>query len=86
MQSLILLSWLGTTVAATAPVVIEVPSHTLATVQNAKPQRPPTDLQERAAHAMTATVGADGRVYYECRSAAHTHDLRVDTRAARQEK
>ena len=85
MQSLILLSWLGATVAATDPAVIDVPTHTLA-ASKAKVQRPPTDLHERAAHAMTAHVGADGRIYYDCLSAADTQDLRVDTRAARQEK
>lgn len=86
MQSLILLSWLGATVAATDPILIEVPTHALATSHSAKAQLAATDAHERAAHAMTATVGSDGRVHYDCRSAADTGDLRSDTRAAREEK
>lgn len=86
MQSLILLSWLGATVAAADPVLIEVPTHTLANTHSAKAQLASTDAHERAAHAMTASVGRDGRVHYDCQSAAETGDLRIDTRAAREEK
>lgn len=86
MQSLILLSWLGATVAAADPILIEVPTHTLANTHSAKAQLTATDAHERAGHAMTATVGRDGRVHYDCQSAADTGDLRVDARAAREEK
>lgn len=86
MQSLILLGWLGASVAATEPVLIEVPTHTLAPTATAKARLVNTDAHERATHAMTASVGRDGRVHYDCQSAADTGDLRVDARATREEK
>ena len=63
MQSLILLSWLGATAAATEPVLIEVPTHTLATHRSAKAQLASTDAHERAAQAITSTVGRDCHVH-----------------------
>lgn len=86
MQSLILAGWLGAAAAATEPVVVEVPTHALATRPVAKASRPATDLVERAAHAMSARVDADGRIHYHCADAAGTRDFRFESNAARREK
>lgn len=84
MQSLMLLGWLAA--AAAEPVLIEVPTQALATVATPKPQQPATALGAQAAHAMSARMGADGRIHYHCADAAATHDFRVDVRAPREEK
>jgi hypothetical protein len=84
MQSLMLLGWLAA--AAAEPVVIEVPTQALATVDAPKRHRSATDLVAQAAHAMSARMGADGRIHYHCADATATHDFRVDARAPRKEK
>jgi hypothetical protein len=86
MHSLMLLTWLGAAAVAAEPVVIEVPSHALANPRAAKAGIPPTDLTDRAAHALRARIDADGRVHYDCADAAATQDFRFAARAARQEK
>ena len=84
MHSLMLLGWLAA--AAAEPVVIEVPTHAMASTVAPKRQAPATDLAAHAAHAMSARVDADGRIHYHCADAAATHDFRVGVRAAREEK
>jgi hypothetical protein len=84
MHSLMLVGWLAAAVAE--PVVIEVPTHALASTAASKRQAPATDLVAHAAHAMSARVDADGRIHYHCADAATTHDFRVDVRAPRKEK
>jgi hypothetical protein len=85
MHSLMLLGWLAA--AAAEPVVIEVPTHALASATAPKRQAAPaTDLVAQAAHAMSARVDADGRIHYHCADAAATHDFRVGVRAPRKEQ
>jgi len=86
MQSLMVLGLLGAAVASPEPVVVVVPSQALAVSAAPKAQRPATDLLERAAHAMSARVDADGRVRYQCGDAVATHDFRFDAHAVRREK
>ncbi len=81
-----MLTWLGAAAVPSEPVVIEVPTHTLATTTMAKAQRPATDLTERAAHALSARIDADSRVHYDCANAADTRDFRFVVRPARAEK
>lgn len=86
MHKLILLTWLGAAAVAAEPVQIQVPAHALATRSTAKAPRPATDLVERAAHAMSARIDADGRIHYQCADAAATRDFRFESNAARKEK
>ncbi len=86
MHSLLLLTWLGAAAAAPEPVMIEIPAHALASNVAAKAPRATPDLTQRAAHALSARIDANGRVHYNCANAGDTLDFRFTARSASEEK